>query len=48
MSETFVQKASYTREEYLALEGQAEYRNEYGNDKIFAMAGETSLQVYMV
>jgi Uma2 family endonuclease len=32
-------KVSYTPEEYLALERQAEYKSEYFNGEIFAMTG---------
>lgn len=39
MSEAVTQKTYYTREEYLALEDQAEYKSEYYNGEIFAMAG---------
>jgi Uma2 family endonuclease len=40
MSEALAQKKTrYTKEEYLALEEQAEYKSEYYNGEIFAMAG---------
>jgi Uma2 family endonuclease len=39
MSEPAAQKTYYTREEYLMLEDQAEYKSEYYNGEIFAMAG---------
>ena len=38
MSEPAAQKTYYTREEYLMLEDQAEYKSEYYNGEIFAMA----------
>jgi len=42
MSEALAQeKTHYTREEYLALEEQAEYKSEYYNGEIFATAGES-------
>lgn len=39
MSEALAQKTYYTREEYLVLEEQADYKSEYYNGEIFAMAG---------
>jgi Uma2 family endonuclease len=39
MSDVVDQKTYYTREHYLALEEQAEYKSEYYNGEIFAMAG---------
>jgi Uma2 family endonuclease len=39
MAEPVTQKTYYTREEYLALEDQAEYKSEYYNGEIFAMSG---------
>lgn len=39
MGEPAAKKTYYTREEYLALEEQAEYKSEYYDGKIFAMAG---------
>jgi Uma2 family endonuclease len=39
MGEPVAQKTYYTKEEYLALEDQAEYKSEYYNGEIFTMAG---------
>jgi Uma2 family endonuclease len=39
MGEPLAQQRYYTREEYLVLEDQAEYKSEYYNGEIFAMAG---------
>ena len=39
MSEAAAQKKYYTKEEYLAFEERAEYKSEYYNGEIFAMAG---------
>lgn len=41
MGEPVAQKTYYTKEEYLALEDQAEYKSEYYNGEIFAMAGDS-------
>ena len=41
MGEPAVKKTYYTREEYLALEEQAEYKSEYYDGEIFAMAGSS-------
>ena len=37
-----IEKCHYTRKEYLALEEQAEYKNEYRDGKIIPMAGGTT------
>ncbi len=42
MGETLEKKLYYTREEYLSLEEQTEYKCEYYNGEIFAMSGESS------
>lgn len=39
------QKKTYTPEEYLALEEQAEYKSEYVNGHIFKMAGGTEAHI---
>jgi Uma2 family endonuclease len=39
MSEPLSDKTEYTREEYLAIEDQADYKSEYHQGEIFAMAG---------
>jgi Uma2 family endonuclease len=39
MSEPLPDETEYTREEYLALEDQADYKSEYHQGEIFAMAG---------
>jgi len=39
MKNTTIHKGIYTREEYLALEAQNEFRSEYYEGEIFAMAG---------
>ena len=39
MAEPVPKKTYYTREEYLALEEKAEYKSEYYDGEIFAMAG---------
>lgn len=39
MSEPLPDKTEYTREEYLAIEDQADYKSEYCQGEIFAMAG---------
>ena len=41
MSEALAQKTYYTREEYLILEEKADYKSEYYNGEIFAMAGDS-------
>ncbi|MBF0390789.1 MAG: Uma2 family endonuclease [Desulfamplus sp.] len=41
MSQLATQQNYYTKEEYLLLEESAEYRSEYYNGEIFAMAGGT-------
>lgn len=41
MSQLAPQEHYYTKEEYLALEEQAEYKSEYYDGEIFAMAGGT-------
>ena len=40
-----VARKTYTPEEYLALERQAEYRSEYVNGEIYAMAGASEAHV---
>ncbi|VEP17186.1 conserved hypothetical protein [Hyella patelloides LEGE 07179] len=37
-----VENKNYTKEEYLALEGKAEYKSEYHNGKIISMTGGTT------
>ncbi len=39
MAEALAQKTVYSREEYLEIEERAEYKSEYYNGEIFAMAG---------
>ena len=39
MSEPLPDKTEYTREEYLAIEDRADYKSEYHQGEIFAMAG---------